>query len=99
MRVVGLLLTNISKESIKDINACGNHLYTTGNNINGSDFAKMFTVIQNPEMVFGTLHNMKQDDDTKKNNNWERFIRPKNTTGQGLEASAMFVDMFPHEGW
>ena len=34
------------KESIKDINACGNHLYTTGNNINGSDFAKMFTVIQ-----------------------------------------------------
>ena len=83
------------KESIKDINACGNHLYTTGNNINGSDFAKMFTVIQNPEMVFGTLHNMKQDDDTKKNNNWERFIRPKNTTGQGLEASAMFVDMFP----
>ena len=48
------------KESIKDINACGNHLYTTGNNINGSDFAKMFTVIQNPEMVFGTLHNMKK---------------------------------------
>lgn len=83
------------KESIDDINACGNHLYSTGNNINGSDFAKMFTVIQNPEMVFGTLHNMKQEDDTKKNNNWERFIRPKNTTGQGVEASAMFVDMFP----
>lgn len=83
------------KESIAVINACGNHLYTTGNSINGADFAKMFTVIQNPEMVFGTLHNMKKDDDTKKNNGWERFIRPKNTTGQGLEASAMLVDMFP----
>lgn len=54
------------KASITDINACGNHLYTTGSNVNGSDFAKMFTVIQNPEMVFGTLHNTLQDDDTKK---------------------------------
>ena len=84
------------KGSIDDINACGNNLYQTGNNINGSDFAKMFaTSGVNPEMVFGVLHNTLKDDDTQKNNRWERNIRPKNTTGQGVEASATFVDMFP----
>lgn len=82
--------------SIDDIQACGNGLYTAGNNINGSDFAKMFaTGGQNKEMVFGTLYNTLKDDDTKKNNRWERSIRPVNTTGQGLEASAMLVDLFP----
>ena len=34
------------KESIKDINACGNHLYTTGNNINGSDLPRCLLVFR-----------------------------------------------------
>ena len=46
------------KADLADINACGYGLYSTGNNVNGSDFAKQFlTVSSNPEAVFVTLHN------------------------------------------
>lgn len=80
------------------IDACGYHLYQTGNNVNGSDFAQMFLQSStNPEAVFVTLYNNIAGDDldNQKNNSWERWIRPKNATGSGLNASAMLVDIFP----
>lgn len=86
-------------DDLSSITACGYHLYQTTENVNGSDFAKLFTVNGiNPEAVFVTLYNNQvgEGTDTQKNNLWERYIRPLNTTGRsGLEASAMLVDMFP----
>jgi len=83
------------KKSIPIINSCGYKLYQTTSNINGSDFAGIFSTVNNPEAVFVTLFNTVQSGDGMKNNSWERGIRPKNATGSGKEASAMLVDMFP----
>lgn len=83
------------KNSISVLNACGYDLFQTSSNTNGSDFAQMFATTRSSEAVFVTLFNTVQTGDGQKNNNWERGIRPKNTTGSGLEASAMMVDMFP----
>lgn len=90
---------NTMKSELDSINACGYGLYSTSNNVNGSDFASMFSQTgRNPEGVFITLFNNFLDDglnDTQKNSSWERFIRPSNTTGSGKNASAMIIDMFP----
>ncbi|MBP7357949.1 MAG: RagB/SusD family nutrient uptake outer membrane protein [Prevotella sp.] len=87
------------KSELDSINACGYGLYSTSNNVNGSDFASMFSQTgRNPEAVFITLFNNFLDNglnDTQKNNAWERYIRPSNTTGSGKNASAMIIDMFP----
>lgn len=87
---------NEIKSSISILNSCGYDLYQTTNNVNGSDFAQLFSTVKSPEAVFATLFNTVATGDGQKNNGWERGIRPKNTTGNGgKEASAMLVDMFP----
>ena len=85
------------KNDLATINACGYGLYNSADNINGSAFARMFCQSGvNPEAVFVTLYNnVTVEGDTQKNNPWERYIRPKNATGSGKNASAMLVDMFP----
>ena len=84
------------KAELDSINACGYDLYTAANNINGSVFANQFNqAIVNPEAVFVTLFNTTQSGDQQKNNPWERYIRPSNTSGSGKNASAMLVDLFP----
>ncbi len=87
---------NTMKAELDSIQACGYGLFSTSSNVNGSDFAYQFNQSGiNPEAIFVTLYNTVQDGDGQKNSNWERYIRPKNTTGTGKNASAMFVDMFP----
>ncbi|MCI1681239.1 MAG: RagB/SusD family nutrient uptake outer membrane protein [Bacteroides sp.] len=84
------------KSSISVLNSCGYDLYQTSSNVNGSDFAQLFSTVKSSEAVFVTLFNTVSTGDGQKNNGWERGIRPKNTTGNGgKEASAMLVDMFP----
>ena len=87
------------KADLGTINACGYGLYTAGNNINGSDFARQFlTSGKNPEAVFVTLHNNVASDDgldNQKNNRWERDIRPANTGGGGKTAGLMLIQQFP----
>lgn len=84
------------KQELDSINACGHGLFTSTNNINGSAFAQQFCQSdKNPEAVFVTLYNNLTTDLTRKNSTWERSIRPKNTTGSGMNASAMLIDMFP----
>ena len=87
------------KADLPTINACGYGLYSSGNNVNGSDFAKQFlTVSGNPEAVFVTLHNNVASDDgldNQKNNRWERDVRPANTGGGGKNAGLALVELFP----
>ena len=87
------------KNDLDDIQACGYGLYSTGNDVNGSDFAKQFLVVSdNPEAVFVTLHNNVASDDgldNQKNNRWERDVRPSNTGGGGKNAGLALVEMFP----
>ena len=90
------------KKDLTTIDACGYGLYQTGSNVNGSDFASIFTQVgrvNNREAVFFTLYNttviLTGIDDAAKNNMWERYIRPDNTGGNGLNASRMLVDIFP----
>ena len=84
------------KQELDSINNCGHSLFTSTSNINGSAFAQQFCQSdKNPEAVFVTLYNNLKADLTRKNSNWERYIRPKNTTGSGMNASAMLIDMFP----
>ena len=87
------------KNDLNDINGCGYGLYSTGNNINGSDFASIFTQTQNREAIFFTQYNttaiLSGIDDAAKNNTWERFIRPDNQGGNGYGAGLMLIQMFP----
>ena len=85
------------KQELDSIKACGYGLYQSGNNVNGSDFARQFLQSgKNPEAVFLTLFNTNAEGtDIAKNNGWERGVRPKNTTGSGKRASAMIMDLFP----
>ena len=86
------------KRELDSINACGYGLYSSGNNVNGSDFAMQFLQQgQNPEAVFLTLYNNIEGDglDNQKNNRWERDIRPANTGGGGKGAGMMLVQQFP----
>ncbi len=90
---------NEMKSDLGTIEACGYGLYSAGNNINGSDFARQFlTASKNPEAVFVTLHNNVASDDgldNQKNNRWERDIRPSNTGGGGKTAGLMLIQQFP----
>ena len=86
------------KKDLPVINRCGYGLYTSGNNVNGSTFAQVFTQAnKNPEAVFVTLYNNVTGDglDNQKNNTWERSIRPANTGGSGKNASQMLINLFP----
>jgi len=87
------------KQELDSIKACGYGLYSTSNNVNGSDFAKQFLVVSsNPEAVFVTLHNNVASDDgldNQRNNSWERAIRPANTGGGGKNAGLALVELFP----
>ena len=87
------------KADLPAINACGYGLYSSGSNVNASDFAKQFLVVSgNPEAVFVTLYNNVASDDgldNQKNNSWERGIRPANTGGGGKNAGLALVEMFP----
>ena len=87
------------KNDLNDINGCGYGLYSTGNNINGSDFASIFTQTQNREAIFFTQYNttaiLSGIDDAAKNNAWERYIRPDNQGGNGYGAGLMLIQMFP----
>lgn len=88
------------EEGLDSIEACGYHLYTDAGNVNGSAFAKMFNERGvNPEAVFVTLYNNRTGDGNgnpqQYNSSWERSVRPSNTSGSGLGASAMLIDMFP----
>ena len=93
---------NAMKSDLSLIDACGYGLYSTSNNVNGSDFAGIFTQIgktANREAVFFTLYNttviLTGIDDAAKNNTWERMIRPDNTGGNGQNPSRMMLDLFP----
>ena len=86
------------KADLEKIKACGYGLYKSGSNVNGSDFAAQFTQQGfNPEAVFVSLFNNKagNSDPDQRTNTWENSIRPRNTEGSGMRASAMLVDMFP----
>lgn len=91
----------VIKASIPVINSCGNYLAYDGNpGVNASNWARMFIEEANPEFVFGTLYNNRNDDtsaaDYTKNNGWEHGIRPSNALGGGGKVpSAMMVDLFP----
>lgn len=83
---------------LDSIKACGYGLYSTTNNVNGSDFAGMFSQSgKNSEAVFVTLYNNITGDglDTQKNNTWERGIRPANTGAGGKNAAQTEIDLFP----
>ena len=90
---------NTMKADLQTIQDCGYGLYTSGSNLNGSDFCNQFLQSSfNKEAVFVTLYNQIVSDDgldTQKNNNWERSIRPSNTGGSGKNASAMLMNLFP----
>ena len=93
---------NAMKEDLSTIKACGYGLYSSGNDINGSDFASVFTQVgksNNREAIFFTLYNtnvvLTGIDDIAKNNPWERYIRPDNTGGDGLPPSRMMLNLFP----
>jgi len=83
-------------EDLPAIKACGNDLFKESNDINASSFGRLFGDRKNVEHVFLTLFNTSDmDTDAGINNQWERYIRPSNTGGQGIEPSAYLVDMFP----
>lgn len=87
---------NMMKAELDSINACGHGLYSTANNINGSDFAGQFSTTGSPEAVFTVQFNTVKNGDSQKNNGWEAQIRPKNTSGKGGKTpSKMLVDLFP----
>ena len=87
------------KADLPEIQSYGYGLYTSGSDVNGSDFAKQFLVVSgNPEAVFVTLHNNVASNDgldNQRNNPWERGIRPANTGGGGKNAGLALVEMFP----
>lgn len=89
------------KASIPVLNACGNDLAYEGNpGVNASNWALMFSQVGrvNEEAVLVTLYNdilKGSTPDYHFNNSWEDLIRPSNTLGSGLNASAMMVDLFP----
>ena len=89
---------NQMKADLPTIQACGYHLFSTSSNVNGSDFALQFMqTTKNPEAVFVVLHNSLTDSESDEtlNNPWEGKVRPSNTGGSGLGASAMLADLFP----
>lgn len=87
---------NTMKAELDSIDACGYGLFSSTSNVNGSDFALQFNQSTiNPEAVFVTLYNTISSGDEQKNSSWERYIRPKNTSGTGKTPSAMLIDMFP----
>ena len=87
---------NTMKAELETINACGYGLYQTGSNVNGSDFAGLFSQTISSEAVFTVQYNSVQSGTGQKNNQWERAIRPKNTSGNGsLHPSKMIIDLFP----
>lgn len=84
------------QDDLSRINACGYGLANETATENAANWAGIFSTTSiNPEAVFVTLYNNITTGDSQKNNSWERYIRPKNATGSGEEASAMLVDMFP----
>ena len=87
------------KDDLPEIQSYGYGLYSSGSNVNGSDFARQFLVVNaNPEAVFVALHNNVMSDDgldNQKNNTWEGAVRPKNTGGSGKGAGLALVDLFP----
>ncbi|MBQ7512318.1 MAG: RagB/SusD family nutrient uptake outer membrane protein [Prevotella sp.] len=86
----------VMKNELATINACGYGLYTTSSNVNGSDFAGLFSQTVSNEAVFTVQYNSTQSGTGQKNNQWERAIRPKNTSGNGsLHPSKMLIDLFP----
>ena len=88
----------LMKQELESIKACGYGLYSSGSNVNGSDFAKQFLSNGiNPEAVFVALYNniVADGSDIQRNNGWERAIRPKNTGGSGKTASLSLIELFP----
>jgi len=90
------------KNDLSTIDACGYGLYDSGNNVNGSNFASVFTQIgktANREAIFFTQYNttviLTGIDDAAKNNMWERYIRPDNQGGNGQVPSRMMLNLFP----
>ena len=84
------------KAELATINACGYGLYQPTKNENGEDFAGLFSQTVSPEAVFTVQYNTVQSGTGQKNNQWERAIRPKNTSGNGsLHPSKMLIDLFP----
>ena len=88
------------KADLEVIDACGYGLYTSNSsNAFGGAFAEQFLQSTfNKEAVFVTLYNQVASDDgldNQKNNSWERIIRPSNTGGSGLTASAYLINLFP----
>ena len=87
---------NTMKADLATIKACGYGLYSTASQVNGSDFAGAFSQTMSSEAVFTTQYNNVQSGTGQKNNQWERAIRPKNTSGNGsLHPSKMIIDLFP----
>ena len=86
----------VMKAELATINACGYGLYQSTGNQNGEDFAAMFSQTNTTEAVFSVQYNTTQSGTGQKNNQWERYIRPKNTSGNGtLHPSKMLIDLFP----
>jgi hypothetical protein len=84
------------KNELTTINNCGYGLYQPTMNQNGEDFAALFGQMSSSEAVFTIQYNTTQSGTGQKNNQWERYIRPKNTSGNGtLHPSKMIIDLFP----
>ena len=87
---------DVMKAELATINACGYGLYQPTSKENGEDFAGLFAQTNSPEAVFTVQYNTTQSGTGQKNNQWERAIRPKNTSGNGsLHPSKMIIDLFP----
>lgn len=87
---------NVMKAELDSIDNSGYGLYSTSSNVNGSDFAGLFSQPGSKEAVFTTQFNSIQSGDGQKNNGWEAQIRPKNTSGKGGKTpSKMLIDLFP----
>lgn len=88
----------MKEEMLPTLDACGYHLAEENPGTNASNWAKIFSTIENPEAILVTLYNTIRPGgvpDYAKNNNWEQGIRPANALGSGKTPSAMLVDMFP----
>jgi len=87
---------NTMTSDLNIYSACGYKLNEVGNDVNGSLFAGVFSQTTGTEAVFTVQYNSVQSGDGQKNNQWERYIRPKNTSGNGtLHPSKMIIDLFP----
>ena len=79
------------------IDGCGYGLTQASGEDNYAAWADMFQTVEgNIEAIFLTRYNnITTDNNFRRNNPWERKIRPANAYAGGTTPSAMMVDLFP----